>query len=403
MGLAILVVILRIYVRIRIVKTLGADDYVMCLALLFAIGNMICNILQSRHGWGRHVATILPEDFIVYRHISFFRSQLFVLATNSVKVSIALLLMRLATLNKYKKFLWGTIVFMICFNFACLGTLIFNCSPISGAWDPVVRAKGYCYSMKTFRNIGLFNTVVNVTTDIMYATIPIPLIWRLQFNLRTRITLVLILSLGYFACICGIVKGVKQANFLTIKDPTFWDDINTWGFIEMNVGIIAACVPTLKPLFRAVLEFTRGVTSGSGPNSNGFGRTPNGNLTYASNGKKRKDRTNSIQLSSLPYSGRDGQTHTTIDVENKYPHDSSANDSSNFDPTEAHSPKTSQENILPNNINSWPVSATPGSRPSRNVTNEIRMTTEVILQCSENNDHAPIGTAWTGSFEKEMR
>ena len=70
---------------------------------------MICNILQARHGWGRHLDTITPEDYKDYRHISFFKSQLFVVGTNSVKVSIALLLMRLATLGKYKKFLWGTI------------------------------------------------------------------------------------------------------------------------------------------------------------------------------------------------------------------------------------------------------------------------------------------------------
>lgn len=118
---------------------------------------------------------------------------------------------------------------MICFTLACLGTLIFNCNPISGAWNPAVRAKGYCYSQATFRNIGLFNTVVNVTTDVMYATIPIPLIWQLRANIRTRVSLVLILSLGYFACAAGIVKGVKQANFLSIKDSTFWEEINTWG------------------------------------------------------------------------------------------------------------------------------------------------------------------------------
>ena len=34
-SLAILVVILRIYVRIRIIKTLGPDDYVMILALVW--------------------------------------------------------------------------------------------------------------------------------------------------------------------------------------------------------------------------------------------------------------------------------------------------------------------------------------------------------------------------------
>lgn len=111
---------------------------------------------------------------------------------------------------------------MILFTIACLGTLIFNCSPISGAWDPAVRAAGKCYSMATFRNIGLFNTCVNVITDILFATLPLPLIWKLQTNRRTRVSLGVILSLGYFACAAGLVKGVKQANFLKIKDASLY-------------------------------------------------------------------------------------------------------------------------------------------------------------------------------------
>jgi len=212
---------------------------------------MTCDVLQSRHGWGRHAITITPAHLKEYLHILFFKSQLFVLGMNCVKVSIALLLMRLATLGKYRKFLWGTIgeflwvdiirgseestysaifiVFLNCFTIACLCTLIFNCNPIAGAWDPEVRAKGYCYSKANFRNIGLFNTVINVTTDVMFATIPIPLIWQLQLNLRARISLIFILSLGFFASAAAIVMGVKQAQYLTLEDPTFWEEITTWG------------------------------------------------------------------------------------------------------------------------------------------------------------------------------
>lgn len=373
LTLSILVVILRIYVRIKIIKTLGPDDYVMVVALLFVIGNMICNILQSRNGWGRHLNTITPAHYKEYLHISFFNLQLFVLGTNSVKVSIALLLMRLATLSKYRKFLWGTIVFMVCFTIACLGTLTFNCSPIAGAWDPVVKAKGYCYSMATFRNIGLFNTVVNV-------------------NLRTRTSLVLTLGLGYFACVAGIVKAVEQAKFLTIKDSTFWEKINIWGFIQFNLGIIAGCVPTLRPLFRKVFEYIKG---GSVSNSRGLdlGRIPNGNLSYASaRPKKNRDRASAIQLSAIGY---EGKNPAKVDMESKYPHDTSGNQSSNFDATEAHYPKTSQENMLPNNIDNWPISAVTGA--------SIRVTTEVIVQSSANEGPNLVGRPRAGSFNSQGR
>ncbi|KAI5779939.1 hypothetical protein DFH27DRAFT_364236 [Peziza echinospora] len=310
-----------------------------------------------------------------YRHISFFKSQLFVLGVNSIKVSIALLLMRLATLSKYKRFLWGTIGFMVCFTIACLGTLIFNCSPVAGAWDPKVKAAGHCYSKTVFKNIGLFNTVVNVVTDVMFATIPIPLIWKLQIGTRTRISLALILGLGYFACAAGIVKGVKQANYLKIKDSTFWEEIGTWGYIQMCVGIIAACVPTLKPLFKAVTGL-KGSTNG--------GRTPRGNLSY-DRPKKGKPSRNSIRLDTMQvYREFDGEKPTgNGDLESKYPHARSAklNDSSNFNDSNTPSPDASVEHILPIAIGDRETAKEFG----------IRRTTEVTVQSTVNMGHSLVG------------
>lgn len=164
----------------------------------------------------------------------------------------------------------------------------------------------------------------------------------------------------------------------------------------MNVGIIAACVPTLKPLFRKVLEYTKG-GSRSGANSHGLGheRTPNGNLSYASaRTKKNRGRTSAIQLSEMGY---EGKNPAKANIERKYPHDTSGNESSNFDPTEAHSPKTSQENILPNNINNWPISSVTGG------TNGIRMMTEVIVKRSTNEGPDPVGRPRAGSFASQER
>lgn len=39
--------------------------------------------------------------------------------------------------------------------------------------------------------------VVNILTDVLFATMPIPLVWQLQLNTRTKLSLITILSLGY--------------------------------------------------------------------------------------------------------------------------------------------------------------------------------------------------------------
>lgn len=165
--------------------------------------------------------------------------------------------------------------------------------------------------------------------------------------------------------------------------------------IQLNVGIIAACIPTLKPLFRAVLDYTKGVSSSSGHNSHNLGRTPNGNLSYASAKVRRANRTNSIQLSELPYGESDDKTLARVDFD-KFPHHASGDGGSDFDPaaTSSHSPKTSEETILPNNIHHWPISPMPAS------TNGIRLTTEVIVQTSTNEGAHDVGRPTAGSFER---
>lgn len=43
----------------------------------------------------------------------------------------------------------------------------------------------------------IFITAINIASDILFATLPAPIIWSLQVNRKTKVTLVVILSLGY--------------------------------------------------------------------------------------------------------------------------------------------------------------------------------------------------------------
>src|ERR1700712_4528880 len=70
----------------------------------------------------------------------------------------------------------------------------------------------------TFTAIGLFNSSINIFTDILFATLPLPLIITLQVNMRTKVSLFCIISLGYFACAASIVKTYYQTKVLSDPD-----------------------------------------------------------------------------------------------------------------------------------------------------------------------------------------
>jgi hypothetical protein len=116
---------------------------------------------------------------------------------------------------------------------------------------------------------------------VLFATLPIPLIWQLQLNNRTKFSLIAILSLGWFACASAIIKAVQQYHIFTDLDWTVHDSFNIWNYIEFTVGIIAASLPTLKPLFNWFLETARAITSGgrskgtSGYRASAYGKGAN--------------------------------------------------------------------------------------------------------------------------------
>lgn len=151
-------------------------------------------------------------------------------------------------------------VFLVCFMLACTGTLVFQCWPIRAVWTFQFE---YCFSNATFAAIGLTNTSINCATDFLLATLPVPVIIRLHVNKRTKMTLALILSVGYFACAAGIVKAVKQATFFDETDPLWHNSFNVWNMIELCVGITAASLPGLRPLFAKILASTKSVFSHS--------------------------------------------------------------------------------------------------------------------------------------------
>jgi hypothetical protein len=85
-----------------------------------------------------------------------------------------------------------------------------------------------CFDTEIFKNIGVFNSSINIATDLLFALIPIPMVWKLQVNLRTRIGLAIILSLGLFASGIAIYKTPLQYNFFKEAD---FSGTGSWYYI----------------------------------------------------------------------------------------------------------------------------------------------------------------------------
>ncbi|KAH6874690.1 hypothetical protein B0T10DRAFT_415115 [Thelonectria olida] len=271
---ALTCVCLRLYVRLGLVKAAGRDDWTMVASGICAFVGWLIFVLQSFHGLGHHQDTIAQLDYIELQKVGFWQSIISATCAMALlKISIALNLLRLSQSRWYSWSLWTSIGFVSAYSFMGVMTFFLHCQPMARHWD--TRIDGTCYPPVLFVQFALINTSFNIFTDVLFATFPVPIIWTLQMKLRTRIYLIAILSLGYFAVVMGVLKAIYQIAFSKDKDKTFNQWIQFWGFLQLNLGMIAACAPSLKPLVSKALKL-----------SSYYNSTPYGNRSYGARSRR---------------------------------------------------------------------------------------------------------------------
>jgi hypothetical protein len=277
--IAILFVFLRLYTRIFMVKTFGLDDVLICLSMACAFGGgMVTYAISAFYGLGRHRDTVPKEDYKVYLKMTFIQALVSSIGSLMfLKISIGFSLMRMSQRTWYTRLIWGFISFVIMYSITSYVEWFLVCKPLEGFWDKDLRPT--CLPVRIHKAFALMNTSCNILTDIAFATLPIPIIWVLQIARRTRLYLIFILSLGYLAVMVGIVKAVCQNVFRGHPDQSFTNWIQFFGFLQVNLGIIAACAPTLRPLLAGMLHLTTYADRYPNPrNRYPSGQGPNGGL-----------------------------------------------------------------------------------------------------------------------------
>jgi hypothetical protein len=81
-------------------------------------------------------------------------------------------------------------VVMVCNLWVFISTFI-SCIPLEAVWNPAV--KGKCLGVAN----SLSNTIVHIVTDFVIFVLPLPVLLKLKMNLKRKIGLVLVFSLGF--------------------------------------------------------------------------------------------------------------------------------------------------------------------------------------------------------------
>ncbi|KAH7393772.1 hypothetical protein DE146DRAFT_659974 [Phaeosphaeria sp. MPI-PUGE-AT-0046c] len=228
---------------------IGIDDYMTVLALLFANGFFWTCMIGMRPMLGVHV-TELPNQMLI---VDFLKSVyvgqiLYTFAIANIKFVVLAFYWRLFSV-KMRAVIWIVACMCIAWFIAILCCVIFNCIPVQAAWDITIQGTAKCIEV---RSIYLGGSVPNVILDMIVVFMPIPYVWSLHAPLGQRLVLAGMFVLGTFIAVVSLVRLIIFLNIpiSTSGDLTYnFREIIIWSIVEINIGLVCACLPSLKPAF----------------------------------------------------------------------------------------------------------------------------------------------------------
>ncbi|KAL4887397.1 hypothetical protein BJY04DRAFT_212434 [Aspergillus karnatakaensis] len=146
-----------------------------------------------------------------------------------------------------------------------------QCRPLRKYWDPSVP--GSCWPPEVQQSTGYFQSckiraivyvyhmectewltreiakAVCCAVDLTLAVFPASLFWSLNMEWKKKVSLSCLKGLGLFAMIASIVKTVQLRAIAATDDLTHaMAHLAFWWTLEANLVILAASIPTLRPI-----------------------------------------------------------------------------------------------------------------------------------------------------------
>ncbi|KAJ5345291.1 hypothetical protein N7541_007784 [Penicillium brevicompactum] len=290
LALAFIVVSLRIYTRIRITCSAGVDDVLIVIGLVFAIAMaVVTSIATEQWGMNRHIWDIQLLRLVTVQKLNLTWQIMFSLASCFTKISLLWFCRRLIGKGHFALYNWAFILSMVFVGLSSgLFTIIsiFQCSPVRAYWQINPTESYHCMNDGA---IVFSASVINIFTDFLVTTLPMPLIWSLKLPARQRLAVISIFALGAVVNVAGSVRTVYVWKSMVVGYDATWIGwpVLIAAAVEISLGLICSSAPALRPLVAAFLP--RLLNSTRNLNSSYNQRNPSHKL-WSSTGRSRASR-----------------------------------------------------------------------------------------------------------------
>lgn len=143
------------------------------------------------HGYGEHKADLTKAQLHKALFWFFIEQIQYKMVICLNKVSVVLLYKRIFVPKAFQIQCWIVIGVVVSWTIASLAATVFQCVPVRGAWNSTVHAT--CIDTSMF---WMAFAVINILTDAVVLSLPLPEVFKLHLNIRQKISLCGVFLLG---------------------------------------------------------------------------------------------------------------------------------------------------------------------------------------------------------------
>ncbi|KAI9676799.1 MAG: hypothetical protein M1829_002894 [Trizodia sp. TS-e1964] len=266
-------VLLRLVSRIAIVQKVSTDDHLIVLAWLLSFGLSFAICFGTTRGLGLRDADIRDEWEPTLRRSQYVFLVLYNPALMATKTSILVFYLRLSRAQQgFRRASIATLSVVNIAGFALTVVNIFQCNPVGAVFEYPLPSSATCTDIVT---LFLSLAPINIITDLAILFLPMPILTKMCLPKKQKTILVITFALGGFAAVVDVIRiaylqSASQARLTQLEilevegistaieqiDLLWYASLSfMWSAVEVNVGIICACIPTLKPLVSRIMPW----------------------------------------------------------------------------------------------------------------------------------------------------
>ncbi|KAI0865165.1 hypothetical protein F4860DRAFT_462536 [Xylaria cubensis] len=179
---------------------------------------------------------------------------LIIFALGMLKSGVIMFYRRIFIGDTFRKVSLATLFLIAFWSIGFFLATILECNGHSPnfLWKSITTFKQQC---QKYKYIQLAHAASDVVTDIIILSLPMPSIWRLQMPTSRKILVSLIFVVGFLSVAAGTARLAIVAEDIVETTPAARDvrgvstNVLVWTYVELGVGIVASCLPTLNPIF----------------------------------------------------------------------------------------------------------------------------------------------------------